>query len=109
VPILEIVAIVAALAALLVAWRAQSQLKTMQAKLDRLQSTLYETRQEQRDAQSKAEQKLAALDVRVQKATGQMRFDPNLSLVRLYERSRAARPSRPRRDAYWRVCELCSR
>lgn len=84
-PILEIFAIVVAATAIFMAWRAMQELKALTAKLDRLQSTLYETRQEQRTQQELTEGKIAALDVSVQRATGKMRFDPGVSLTRLYE------------------------
>lgn len=84
-PILEIVAILLAAVAIFVAWRATQDLKTMTAKVDRLQTTLFETRQEQRAQQEQFETKIAALDVSMQKATGKMRFDPNTSLTRLYQ------------------------
>lgn len=84
-PILEIFSILAAAVAILFAWRARQGIKTVTAKLDRLQSTVFETRQDQRAGQEKLESKLAGLDVAVQKATGNLRFDPNISLTRLYE------------------------
>lgn len=83
-PILEIIAIVTAAAAILVAWRALNELKAVTAKLERLQSTLYETRQEQRAQQDETDSRIAALDVSVQKMTGKLRFDPNDSLAHLY-------------------------
>ena len=84
-PILEIVAILLAVVAGFVAWRATQDLKTVTSKLDRLQTTLFETRQEQRAQQEQFETKIAALDVSMQKATGKMRFDPNTPLTRLYQ------------------------
>lgn len=84
-PILEIIAIVVAAAAIFLAWRAIREIKSVTAKLDRLQSTVFETRREQRAGQEQMESKLAALDVSVQKATGTMRFDPNWKLTRLYQ------------------------
>lgn len=84
-PILEISAILLAAVAIFIAWRATQEVKSMTAKLDRLQSTLFETRQEQRAQQEQVETKIASLDVSMQKATGKMRFDPNMQLTRLYE------------------------
>lgn len=84
-PILEIFAIVVAAAAAFLAWRAMQEIKAVTAKLDRLQSTVYETRQEQRAGQELTDTKIAALDVSMQKATGNMRFDPNWKLTRLYQ------------------------
>lgn len=84
-PILEIFAIIVAAVAILLAWRAIQELKGVTAKLDRLQSTVYETRQEQRAAQEKTDSKIAALDVSMQKASGRMRFDPDWKLARLYQ------------------------
>ena len=83
--ILEIVAIIAAAVAIFVAWRAMQELKSLTSKLDRLQSTVYETRLEQRAAQEEVDTKIAALDVKVQTASGDLRFDPNTTLTRLYE------------------------
>jgi hypothetical protein len=84
-PILEILALAVSLVTILVAWRATQQVKQLTAKLDRLQTTLYETRQEQRAQQEHNEQRIAALEVSVQRASGKMRFDPNTSLTRLFE------------------------
>ncbi len=84
-PILELVAIVAAVAAIFFAWRARQEIKQITGKLDRLQTTLYETRQDQRVQEEQMETKLAALDVSVQRATGKLRFDPKMSLTTLFE------------------------
>lgn len=84
-PFLEIFAVVVSFVAILFAWRAIGEIRTLTAKLDRLQSTLYETRQEQRVQQTQMEDKIAALDVSVQKATGNLRFDPNMTLAHLYQ------------------------
>lgn len=84
-PILEIITILVAAAAIFLAWRARQEIQTVTAKLDRLQATLYETRQEQRTQEEQMESKLAALDVSVQKMTGKLRFDPNLALTDLFE------------------------
>lgn len=84
-PFLEIFAIVVSLIAILFAWRALGEIRTLTAKLERLQSTLYDTRQDQRAQQAQMENKIAALDVSVQKATGNLRFDPNITLAHLYQ------------------------
>src|SRR5581483_7217510 len=84
-PYLDILAILMAAVAIFIAWRATQDLKALTAKLDRLQTTLFETRQDQRKQQEQVENRIAALDVSLQKATGKLRFDPNLSLTRLYE------------------------
>lgn len=84
-PILEIVAILIAAVAIVAAWRVTQELRTLTGKLDRLQSTLYETRQDQRAQQEQVETKLAALDYATQKATGNLRFDPNIQLMSLYQ------------------------
>lgn len=83
--IFEIIALLMAGAALLVTWRATRELKALTAKLDRLQTTLYETRQEQRALQEQTFQRIATLDVSWQKATGKLRFDPDAPLMHLYE------------------------
>ncbi len=84
-PILEIFAILVAAIAIFFAWRARQEIQTITAKLDRLQTTLYETRQAQRAQQEQMENKVAALDVAMQQATGKLRFDPSTTLTRLYE------------------------
>ena len=84
-PWLEVAAIVVATIAIGVAWRTTRALQALAAKLDRLQTNLFETRQEQRVQQAQMEQRVAALDVAVQKTTGALRFDPGTQLVRLYE------------------------
>lgn len=84
-PILEIFAIVVSLFAIFLAWRARQEIKEITAKLDRVQSTVYETRQEQRNQQAQLETKIATLDVSLQQATGNLRFDPTMTLARLYE------------------------
>ncbi len=84
-PFLELFAILLAALAIFFAWRARQEIQTITAKLDRLQTTLFETRQAQRAQQEQTENKLAALDVSMQKATGNLRFDPNTSLTHLYE------------------------
>lgn len=84
-PILEIFAIVIAAAAIFIAWRAMREIRSVTAKLDRLQSTVFETRREQRAGQEQMETRLAALDLSVQKATGKIRFDPDWKLTRLYQ------------------------
>lgn len=91
-PILEIFAVLVAAAAIFAAWRALGEIKAVTAKLDRLQTIVYETRQDQRAQQDQAQARIAALDVALQKATGKLRFDPNTPLVRLYE-------SEPRAEA----------
>lgn len=83
--IFEIIALITAAAAVFVAWRALQAIKAVTAKLDRLQSAVYETRQEQREQQAQTDTKIAALDVAMQKATGKLRFDPTASLTHLYE------------------------
>lgn len=84
-PIPELVAVLLAAVAIFFAWRATLEIRALTAKLDRLQTTLYETRQDQRAQQEQTESRIAALDVAMQKATGKMRFDPNTPLTRLYE------------------------
>jgi hypothetical protein len=84
-PVLEIFAILVAAVAIFFAWRARQEIQAITAKLDRLQTTLYETRQDQRLQQEQMETKLAGLDVSLQRATGKLRFDPNLSLTNLFE------------------------
>lgn len=91
-PILELFALAISLVTIFVAWRAIQQVKQLTAKLDRLQTTLYETRQEQRAQQEQYEQRIAALDVSVQKATGNMRFDPSMSLTHLFQVEPRAQP-----------------
>lgn len=83
--ILEIAALVMAAAALFVAWQSTRRAGELTAKLDRLQTTLYESRQEQRSTQQEFENRLAALDVALQQATGKLRFDPETPLIRLFE------------------------
>jgi hypothetical protein len=73
------------LAAIFVAWRALKQMKELNAKLDRYATTLYETRQEQRKQGEEIQNRVAALDVAIQKSTGNLRFDPNASLTELFE------------------------
>ncbi len=84
-PVLEIAAILLAAIAIFFARRARQDINSITTKLDRLQTTLYETRQEQRVQQEQVEAKIAALDLAVQQATGKLRFDPNTTLTRLYE------------------------
>jgi hypothetical protein len=84
-PVLELAAVLAALAAILFAWRVRQEIKQITAKVDRLQTTLYETRQDQRLQQEQTELKLATLDVALQKTKGTLRFDPNVSLTELFE------------------------
>ncbi len=84
-PILEIVAILIALAAGFIAWRATQDLKNVTAKLDRLQTTVYETRKDMKTQQQELENRIATLDVSMQKATGTLRFDPNQSLTHLFQ------------------------
>lgn len=83
--ILDILAILVAAAAIFLAWRASQDLKSLTGKLDRMQTVLYETRQEQRKSQEQVESRIAGLDVSVQKATGKLRFNPDASLTHLYE------------------------
>ncbi len=84
-PVLEIIALLGVAVAAVMAWWALREIKTLTAKIDRLQTTLFETRQEQRAQQEETENRIAALDVSLQKATGKLRFDPNTPLVRLFE------------------------
>lgn len=84
-PILEIFAVLLSTVAIYIGWRVTQAVKELTEKLDRLQSTVYETRQEQRAQQEQTAGKIATLDVAVQRATGKLRFDPNTSLTRLYE------------------------
>ena len=84
-PFLEIGLMVVSLVALVVAWRAWRELRALNAKMERMTTTLYQTRQEQRQKDGEIENRVAALDVAIQQATGQMRFDPQQSLNDLFE------------------------
>lgn len=84
-PFIEIGLLVVSLVALLVAWRAWRELRALNAKMERLSETLYQTRQEQRQQDDEIQNRVAALDVALQQATGQMRFDPQQSLTELFE------------------------
>lgn len=84
-PFLEIGLLSVSLVALFVAWRAWRELRALNGKMQRLSETLYQTRQEQRHADEEIQTRVAALDVAVQKATGQLRFDPQQSLAELFE------------------------
>lgn len=83
--ILELVALLAAAVALLAAWRAHNDLKSVSARLDRLQSTLYESRSDARQGQTDLENRIASLDLAIQKTTGRLRFDPDRSLSDLFQ------------------------
>lgn len=85
-PILEIGLLVLSLGALLVAWRALAHVRAMTARLERLSSTLYETRQEQRQQDRAIQNQVAALDVQMQKMSGDIRFDPDAPLTELFAR-----------------------
>lgn len=84
-PILEIFAIILSAVAIVLVWRARQELKRVNGKLERLQETVYDTRRAQHAQQQELAQQVAALDVAVQKATGNLRFDPSISLAHLYE------------------------
>jgi|SRR5581483_10060748 hypothetical protein len=81
----EIALLLLTLAAMFVAWRALREIRALNAKLERVATTLYETRREQRAQDEEIENRVAALDVAMQKMTGQLRFDPNTPLTHLYE------------------------
>lgn len=83
-PFLEIGLLCVALVALFVAWRALREIRALNAKTQRLMETLYQTRQEQRQKDVEIENRVAALDVALQKTTGQMRFDPQQPLDELF-------------------------
>lgn len=85
-PFIEIGAVLVALVALALAWRAVRTVRDLQAQVDRLQTALYEMRQADRSARQGLEGRLAELSVAVQKVTGNLRFDPNLPLGQLYDR-----------------------
>jgi DNA anti-recombination protein RmuC len=85
-PFVEIGLVIMSLVALFVAWRAWRELRALNGKMQRLSETLYQTRQEQRQKDDEIQQRVAALDVALQQATGQMRFDPQQSLAELFER-----------------------
>lgn len=84
-PILEVFALLLAAVSLLLLWRVTREMNELRAKLDRVTSTIYATRSEIREQQDEIENRIGTLDLAVQKTTGKLRFDPNLSLTRLYE------------------------
>lgn len=84
-PWIEIGLLFVSLAALFVAWRALREMRAVNAKLERLATNVYETRREQRQKDDEIQNRVAALDVAIQHATGQLRFDPQLSLTELFE------------------------
>lgn len=83
--ILDIIALATAIAAIVLAWRASRQNADLSAKIDRLQSTVFQTRIDLRDMEERLENRIGVLDVAVQRATGEYRFDPKMPLVELYE------------------------
>jgi ABC-type nickel/cobalt efflux system permease component RcnA len=84
-PLLEIALLLLVLVAMFVAWRAWRAIRALNAKLDRVAATLYETRREQREQDEEIQNRVVALDVALQQMTGELRFDPNISLARLFE------------------------
>lgn len=85
-PFVEIGLLIVSLVALLVAWRAWREMRALNGKMQRLSETLYQTRQEQHQKDAEIQNRVAALDVAVQKATGQLRFDPQQPLGELFEK-----------------------
>lgn len=83
--ILDILALAAAIAAVGLVWRVSRQKAELSAKIDRLQSTLFQTRSDLRGLEERLDLRIGGLDVAVQKATGEYRFDPKMPLVQLYE------------------------
>lgn len=84
-PWIEIGLLLVSLAALFVAWRALREMRALNAKMERLATTVYQARQDQRQKDDEIQNRVAALDVAIQHATGQLRFDPQLPLTELFE------------------------
>lgn len=84
-PIIEIFALLLAAVSIVLLWRVTREMNELRARLDRVQTTLYATRTEIREQQGEIENRIGTLDLAVQKTTGKLRFDPDLSLTRLYE------------------------
>lgn len=84
-PWIEIGMLLVSLVALFVGWRALREMRALNAKMERLAATVYQTRREQRQKDDEIQTHVAALDVAIQHATGRMRFDPQQSLTELFD------------------------
>ena len=84
-PIFEIGLLVLSLVSMFIAWRALQHFRELNSKLERMTTTLYQTRQEQRQQDEALQTRVAAMDVELQKMSGKLRFDPDRPLTELYE------------------------
>ena len=83
-PIFEIGLLVLSLVSMFIAWRALQHFRELNSKLERMTTTLYQTRQEQRQQDEALQTRVAAMDVELQKMSGKLRFDPDRPLTELY-------------------------
>ena len=83
--IVELGLLLVTFVALGIAWRASKRAETLERKVERLQSSIFETRGDLRDTREELETRLSSLDLALKKSTGQLRFDPSIHLKDLFE------------------------
>ncbi len=82
---MEYVAIAVALIALFVAWRNGSKLKYLQEQLDATNNRYFSLINQVREAEETMQQQLMDLRVELKRQTGQLKFEPQMTIGEIYD------------------------